>query len=72
MIDRAIGSVADANGALALLVLGIFQSLRVRREDVPIILRRAQVFATPWAHAVGAITWLGSTPLYRQILILAQ
>jgi hypothetical protein len=65
-IDRAVGSVADANGALALLVLGIFQSLRVRREDLPIILRVLGLrYVLGGIIAVAAILLLGSTPLYR-------
>jgi predicted permease len=71
VIDRAIGSVADANGALALLVLGIFQSLRVRREDLPIILRVLGLrYILGGLIAVAAIVLLGSTPLYRQILAI--
>jgi predicted permease len=70
-IDRAVGSVADANGALALLVLGIFQSLRVRREDLPIILRVLGLrYVLGGIIAVAAILLLGSTPLYRQILAI--
>jgi malate permease and related proteins len=70
-IDRAVGTVADANGALALLVLGIFQSLKIERRDVPIALRvLALRYLLGAVMAVAAVIFLGSTPLYRQILAI--
>jgi predicted permease len=70
-VERGIGTVADANGALALLVLGIFQSLRVRRSDVPVIVRVLGLRYTVGALlAVSSILLLGATPLYRQVLAI--
>jgi predicted permease len=71
VVARPVGTVAGANGALALLVLGIFQSMSIRRSDVPII---AQVLGLRYllGAAVAAVSILvvGNTELYRQILAI--
>jgi len=70
-VERGISTVAAANGALALLVLGIFQSLRVQRSDLPIIVRVLGVrYAVGALLAVSSIMLLGATPLYRQVLAI--
>lgn len=70
-VERGISTVAAANGALALLVLGIFQSLRVRRSDVPVIVRVLGLrYAVGALLAVSSILLLGATPLYRQVLAI--
>ncbi|MFW5695503.1 MAG: AEC family transporter [Alkalispirochaeta sp.] len=70
-VERGISTVAAANGALALLVLGIFQSLRVRRSDLPIIVRVLGLrYAVGALLAVSSIVLLGATPLYRQVLAI--
>lgn len=70
-VERGISTVADANGALALLVLGIFQSLRVRRSDWPVIVRVLGLrYAVGALLAVSSILLLGATPLYRQVLAI--
>ncbi len=70
-VERGISTVADANGALALLVLGIFQSLRVRRSDWPVIVRVLGLrYAVGALLAVASILLLGATPLYRQVLAI--
>ena len=71
VVARPVGTVAGANGALALLVLGIFQSMSIRRSDIPII---AQVLGLRYllGAAVAAVSILvvGTTELYRQILAI--
>ncbi len=70
-LERGVSTVAAANGALALLVLGIFQSLRVRRSDLPIIVRVLGLrYAVGALLAVSSIVLLGATPLYRQVLAI--
>ena len=70
-VERGVGTVAAANGALALLVLGVFQSLRVRRSDLPIIVRVLGVrYAVGVLMAVSSIVLLGETQLYRQVLAI--
>lgn len=71
-VGRAVGAVASANGALALLVLGIFQSLRVPRADMPTI---AKVLSLRYLIGVlfvlAATTWLGETVMLRRVLSIA-
>lgn len=68
---RAVSSVAAANGALALLVLGIFQSLSVHREDLGIIVRVLGLrYLLGAVMAVASIAILGSTELLRNILAI--
>lgn len=70
-VERAVETVADANGALALLVLGIFQSLRLKREDIPIILRVLGLrYVLGGLIAVASVALLGNTPLIRQVLAI--
>ncbi|MFP4302715.1 MAG: AEC family transporter [Spirochaetaceae bacterium] len=68
-VDRAVGIVASANGALALMVLGIFQSLTIRREDLPLICKVLGLrYLIGILFGVGAVIYLGTTELFRQVL----
>lgn len=68
-VDRAVGIVASANGALALLVLGIFQSLTIRKEDLPLIFKVLGLrYLIGILFTLGAVAYLGTTPLFRQVL----
>lgn len=71
-LERAVGIVASANGALGLLVLGIFQSLTIRREDVATIIKVLGLrYFIGIAFSVAAVVYFGSTELLRQVLGIA-
>lgn len=68
-INRAVSIVASSNGALALLVLGIFQSLTIRREDLATIVKVLGVrYLVGVLFSVVAVAYFGKSGLLRQIL----
>lgn len=71
-LERAVGIVASANGALGLLVLGIFQSFTIRREDVATIVKVLGLrYFIGIAFSVVTVIHFGSTELLRQVLGIA-
>ena len=68
-VRRTIDIVASANGALALLVLGIFQSLNIRRRDWTAIFKVLGLrYAIGALFAVVSVALLGTGELFRNIL----
>ncbi len=72
MISRAIDIVAGANGALALLVLGVFQSLRWRKGDAGLVFKILGLrYLIGIASSVAAVVFLGGPLLQQQVLAIA-
>ncbi len=71
-VSRGVDIVAGANGALALLVLGIFQSLNIRRRDWSAILKILGLrYAIGALFALASVALIGTGELFRNILSIA-
>lgn len=71
-VARAVEVVASANAALGLLVLGIFQSLSIRRSDLDIICKVLGLrYLVGIVFSLVTVLALGTSVLYRQVLGIA-
>ncbi|MFW6329917.1 MAG: AEC family transporter [Alkalispirochaetaceae bacterium] len=68
-VERTVAILASANGALALLVLGIFQSLSLRRSELPTILKVLSLrYLLGILFVLGSVYFLGETVMLRRVL----
>lgn len=71
-IDRAVSSVAAANGALALIVLGVFQTLTFERGDLAVLLKVLGLrYLLGIGCSVAAIIVFSGAGLLQQVLAIA-
>lgn len=72
VIARAVSTVASANGFLGLAVLGIFQSLRVAREDIPMIAKLLGLrYLLGIAFGVASVMLFGRDAMMNRVLSIA-